>query len=85
MKRTHFLLGAASGLALVAGVDSLFSKALMKPMLPGLAGGVDNRVFVIVNLKGGNDGLNTDRSARHARLLPLAPLTGHSTQRSADD
>lgn len=57
MKRGQFLLGAVSGLTVVASVDHLFSAALAQSPLPGLPGG-DNRVLVLVNLQGGNDGLN---------------------------
>jgi uncharacterized protein (DUF1501 family) len=57
MKRTNFLLGAVSGLSIVASFDHIFAKALADTPLPGLPGG-DNRTLVIVNLQGGNDGLN---------------------------
>ncbi len=59
MKRSGFLLGAISGLSVAANADSFFGRALAQPLLPGLPGGVDERVLVIVNLQGGNDGLNT--------------------------
>ncbi|HEY8297220.1 MAG TPA: DUF1501 domain-containing protein [Candidatus Baltobacteraceae bacterium] len=57
MKRSKFLLGACSGLTVVAGTQSVFARALAAAPLPGLPGGSD-RVLVIVNLQGGNDGLN---------------------------
>ncbi len=57
MKRTNFLLGALSGITVVANADHLFARALADSPLPGLPGG-DNRTLVIVNLQGGNDGLN---------------------------
>jgi uncharacterized protein (DUF1501 family) len=59
MKRTRFLIGAVAGLSVAANLDNLFGKALAQPVLPGLPGGVDDRVLVVVNLQGGNDGLNT--------------------------
>jgi uncharacterized protein (DUF1501 family) len=59
MKRSGFLLGTISGLTVAAKADSFFAGALAQPLLPGLPGGVDERVLVIVNLQGGNDGLNT--------------------------
>jgi uncharacterized protein (DUF1501 family) len=59
MKRGRFLIGALSGLTVAANADSFFAKALAQPVLPGLPSGVDERVLVIVNLQGGNDGLNT--------------------------
>ncbi|HEV7180524.1 MAG TPA: hypothetical protein VGN11_11680, partial [Candidatus Baltobacteraceae bacterium] len=57
MKRGRFLLGAVSGLTVVANVDHLFAQALAQSPLPGLPGG-NSRVLVLVNLQGGNDGLN---------------------------
>jgi uncharacterized protein (DUF1501 family) len=55
VKRNAFLLGAASGLAVVGHADGFFSRALAQAPL----GGGDDRVLVIVNFQGGNDGLNT--------------------------
>ncbi len=55
MKRNGFLLGAASGLALVGYSDGLFSRALAETA----GGAADGRVLVVVNFQGGNDGLNT--------------------------
>lgn len=57
MKRANFVLGAFSGLAVVASADHLFARALADAPLPGLPGGED-RVLLLVNLQGGNDGLN---------------------------
>jgi uncharacterized protein (DUF1501 family) len=57
MKRTRFLLGALSGIAVVANMDHVFARALADTPLPGLPGGSD-RVLVLINLQGGNDGLN---------------------------
>ena len=57
MKRTNFLLGTISGLAVVASSDHVFAQALAQAPLPGLPGS-QNRCLVIVNLNGGNDGLN---------------------------
>jgi uncharacterized protein (DUF1501 family) len=59
MKRTRFLLGAVAGLSVAANLDNFFGKALAQPVLPGLPGGADDRVLVVINLQGGNDGLNT--------------------------
>jgi len=58
MKRSHFLIGAVSGLAVVGSTGSLFAEALAQAPLAGLPGASD-RVLVIVNFQGGNDGLNT--------------------------
>jgi uncharacterized protein (DUF1501 family) len=57
MKRSNFLLAAASGLAVVANTDYVFARALSQAPLPGLPGG-GNRCLVLINLYGGNDGLN---------------------------
>jgi len=56
MKRGGFLLGALSGLAIASAGDGLFGRALAAP---ALAGGGSDHVLVLVNLQGGNDGLNT--------------------------
>jgi len=58
MKRTGFLLGAVSGLAVVANTETVFSQALAQTVLPGLPGASD-RVLLVINFQGGNDGLNT--------------------------
>jgi uncharacterized protein (DUF1501 family) len=55
MQRNGFLLGALSGLAVVGQADHFFARALAQTPL----GGNDDRVLVIVNFQGGNDGLNT--------------------------
>jgi uncharacterized protein (DUF1501 family) len=59
MKRSRFLLGTVAGLGVTASLDSPFARALASPALPGLPGSADERVLVVVNLQGGNDGLNT--------------------------
>ena len=58
MNRSRFLLGTLSGLSLAANVDGFFASALAAPAISNVAGG-DGRVLVVVNLQGGNDGLNT--------------------------
>ncbi len=57
MKRTQFVLGSLSGLVVVGNTQHVFARALADAPLPGLPGGAD-RVLVLVNLQGGNDGLN---------------------------
>jgi uncharacterized protein (DUF1501 family) len=57
MKRRNFLLATASGLAVVANADHVFARALGETPLPGLPGSAD-RCLVLINLYGGNDGLN---------------------------
>jgi uncharacterized protein (DUF1501 family) len=59
MNRNRFLLGAVSGLTVVANADHLFARALAAPALPGLPAAAADRVLVVINLQGGNDGLNT--------------------------
>lgn len=54
MKRNAFLLGAASGLAVVGHTGGFFSRALAQTAAPA-----GDRVLVVVYFQGGNDGLNT--------------------------
>lgn len=53
MKRSRFVLGSLAGLAVVAHESEFFARALAAP------GDRSDRVLVLVNLQGGNDGLNT--------------------------
>lgn len=76
MKRGGFLLGALSGLTIAARADSLFATALAQPVLPGLPGGVDDRVLVVVNFQGGNDGLNTIVPHGMAEYYKYRPTIG---------
>lgn len=57
MKRSRFLIGTISGLTVAANTDHVFARALAAAPLPGLPGAA-NRVLVVLNLQGGNDGLN---------------------------
>ncbi|MFN2449263.1 MAG: DUF1501 domain-containing protein [Candidatus Baltobacteraceae bacterium] len=57
MKRANFLLGSVSGLVVVGSTQHIFARALADAPLPGLPAAAD-RVLVVVNLQGGNDGLN---------------------------
>jgi uncharacterized protein (DUF1501 family) len=57
MRRKNFLLGTASGLAIVANTEHVFARALAAAPLPGLPGS-DKRCLILINLFGGNDGLN---------------------------
>ncbi len=57
MKRLNFLLGTVSGLTVVANGEHIFARALAETPLPGLPGS-QNRCLVLINLFGGNDGLN---------------------------
>jgi uncharacterized protein (DUF1501 family) len=59
MKRSSFLIGGYAGLSLAASADHLFARALAAAALPNAAPGSDDRVLVVINLQGGNDGLNT--------------------------
>ena len=72
MKRRNFLLAAGSGLAVIANSEHVFARALGQAPLPGLPGG-DKRCLVLVNLFGGNDGLNCivpHGDDRYYRLRP---------------
>ncbi|HET6895573.1 MAG TPA: DUF1501 domain-containing protein [Candidatus Baltobacteraceae bacterium] len=57
MHRRNFLIGALSGLAVIANTDHVFARALAQTPLSGLPG-AENRCLLIVNFQGGNDGLN---------------------------
>jgi uncharacterized protein (DUF1501 family) len=59
MKRTQFLIGALSGLAVIANTEHVFAQALAQTALPNRHPElVEGRCLVLVNLQGGNDGLN---------------------------
>jgi uncharacterized protein (DUF1501 family) len=72
MKRQSFLLAAASGLAVVANPEHVFARALAQAPLPGLPGS-ENRCLVLINLFGGNDGLNCVVPHGDPRYYQLRP------------
>lgn len=74
------MLATASGLAVIANTDHVFAKALAQTPLPGLPGSAD-RCLVIVNLYGGNDGLNCVVPHGDDRYYQLRP--GLAIDRSA--
>jgi uncharacterized protein (DUF1501 family) len=57
MKRRKFLVSGLSGIVVAANAGHVFARALAQTPLPGLPG-AENRCLVLVNLQGGNDGLN---------------------------
>ncbi|HLX26261.1 MAG TPA: DUF1501 domain-containing protein [Candidatus Cybelea sp.] len=72
MRRKNFLLAATSGLAVIANSDHVFARALSQAPLPGLPGS-EKRCLVLINLFGGNDGLNCvvpHGDDRYYRLRP---------------
>lgn len=75
MKRSNFLLGALSGIAVVANTEHVFARALADTPLPGLPGG-DQRCLVLVNLQGGNDGLNCVVPHGDAQYYQMRPTIG---------
>src|SRR5579884_827434 len=75
MKRTQFLVGALSGLAVIANTDHVFAQALSQSPLPGLPGARD-RCLVLVNLQGGNDGLNCVVPHGDAQYYQIRPTIG---------
>jgi len=75
MKRGNFLVGALSGITVVASADHVFAQALAAAPLPGLPGG-DNRTLVLINLQGGNDGLNCIVPHGDAQYYRLRPTIG---------
>jgi uncharacterized protein (DUF1501 family) len=75
MKRRNFLLTAVSGLVVVANTEHVFARALAQRALPGTPGG--NRCLVLINLYGGNDGLNCvvpHGDERYYRLRPALAI-----------
>ncbi len=81
MRRKNFLLGTASGLAIVANTEHVFARALAQSPLPGLPGS-ENRCLVLINLFGGNDGLNCVVPHGDPRYYQLRPGSGHRSQRA---
>ena len=72
MNRGRFLLGSLSGLVVVGSTQNVFARALAGTPLPGLPGSAD-RVLVVVNLQGGNDGLNCVVPHADDRYYQLRP------------
>ena len=72
MKRRNFLIGSASGLAIVANTEHVFARALAQTPLPGLPGS-EGRCLVLINLYGGNDGLNCVVPHGDSRYYQLRP------------
>ncbi len=75
IKRGSFLLGALSGITLVANANHVFARALADTPLPGLPG-ADGRVLVLLNLQGGNDGLNCVVPHGDSRYYQMRPTIG---------
>lgn len=80
MKRSGFLIGSLSGIAVVANTQHVFARALAGTPLPGLPGS-GGRCLVLINLQGGNDGLNCvvphgDPGYYRARPSIAIPQTG---------
>ncbi len=72
MKRSNFILATVSGLAVVANPEHVFARALAQTPLPGLPGS-ERRCLVLINLFGGNDGLNCVVPHGDARYYQLRP------------
>ena len=75
MKRRNFVLGTVSGLAIVANTQHVFARALAQTPLPGLPGS-EERCLVLVNLYGGNDGLNCVVPHGDPRYYQMRPSLG---------
>ncbi len=75
MKRHNFLLGTVSGLAVIANPEHVFARALAQTPLPGLPGS-DNRCLILINLYGGNDGLNCVVPHGNDRYYQMRPGLG---------
>jgi uncharacterized protein (DUF1501 family) len=72
MKRGNFLLGTVSGLAITASTQHVFARALAQTPLAGLPG-AQGRCLVLINLQGGNDGLNCIVPHGDGRYYQLRP------------
>jgi uncharacterized protein (DUF1501 family) len=59
LNRAGFLTGSLSGLAIAAKSGDFFSRALAQAPLSGVTTATEDHVLVLINLQGGNDGLNT--------------------------
>ena len=75
LNRGRFLLGALSGITVVANADHVFARALADTPLPGLPAAQD-RIVVLVNLQGGNDGLNCIVPFGNPNYYRLRPTIG---------
>lgn len=71
MKRSRFLLGTVSGLAVVANTQSVFARALAAAPSGHASAGA--RCLVLVNLQGGNDGLNCIVPHGDSRYYQMRP------------
>lgn len=83
MKRSNFLIGALGGITVVANTQHVFARALGEPALRQAQGDRgealdDNRCLVLVNLQGGNDGLNCVVPHGDAQYYQLRPTMGIS-------
>jgi uncharacterized protein (DUF1501 family) len=72
MQRKKFLIATVSGLAVLANTQHVFARALAQPPLSGLPG-KDGRCLVLINLQGGNDGLNCVVPYADRRYYELRP------------
>lgn len=72
MKRGNFLLGSISGLTVSATANHVFARALAQSPLAGLPGS-QGRCLVLINLAGGNDGLNCVVPHGDAQYYSLRP------------
>src|SRR5947199_2932044 len=75
MRRSNFLAGALSGIVVVANSEHVFARALAQTPLPGLPG-TANRCLVLINLQGGNDGLNCVVPHGDAQYYQVRPTIG---------
>ncbi len=59
MKRSQFVVGGCAGLTLAAQAGHVFGRALAGPAAFNADPTAGDRVLVVINMQGGNDGLNT--------------------------
>ncbi|MDE2571094.1 MAG: DUF1501 domain-containing protein [bacterium] len=78
LARRQFLLGSISGLAVMAGNQGIFGRALAQTAGGGT--GPRDAVLVVINLQGGNDGLNTlvpYNDPSYQQVRPGLGITAH--------
>jgi uncharacterized protein (DUF1501 family) len=84
MKRRKFLLGATSGITVVANADHVFARALAQTPLPGLPGGGDRVPRVDQSLRRQRRA-QLRRAARKRSLLSVRPRLRSTAKRRARD